>query len=110
MRERSRSAERFDQLRGLCQRGLIRRGRQRCHVAQQVAQVGIFPFFDPPGRQTRAREIVERLLARFRHRADARQPTARGGECAVQHRARCCLCESYIHDCLTQAAASSYCA
>ena len=64
-------------------RGRVRRRRQRLGVAHEGAQVGVFPFLDPPVRQPGDLEPLERGFAQ---RRGARQAALRRGEGGAQGR------------------------
>ena len=59
------------------ERRRVRFSRKRKRLAHQRAQVGIFPFLDPPMRQTLFGEYVESRIAPRRDRVVAGQPIAR---------------------------------
>ncbi len=50
--------------------------RQRMGLAQQRAQIGVFPLLDAPMRQPTCVETLESVVAQRRHRALARQVRA----------------------------------
>jgi hypothetical protein len=82
---------------GALERGGIGSFSKRKHLAHQCAQISVFPFFDPPVRQTRALVVLERSLAHLRDRALARQPVARGREDIACRACGVGFCQCKIH-------------
>src|SRR5581483_3191843 len=72
------------------------------------AQVGVFPFLDPPVRQARALIGVKRLGAGVCNSAGAGQPPPRGGEGRVRRALGIGFCQNQVHRNMLQAASSNW--